>query len=52
MQEEEEWIDEDEWLHAEPQGSTRSPSGAGVIIADDGDVSIETEPAHRSRQDC
>jgi hypothetical protein len=49
--EEEEWIDEDEWLQAEPEGSTRAPSGAGVIIVDDGDVSIETEPAHRSRQD-
>jgi hypothetical protein len=51
MQEEEEWIDEDEWLQAEPEGATRAPSGAGVIIVDDGDVSIETEPAHRSRQD-
>jgi len=51
MQEEEEWIDEDEWLHAKPEGSTRAPSGAGVIIVDDGDVSIKTEPAHRSRQD-
>jgi len=51
MQEEEEWIDEDEWLQAEPEGSTRAPSAAGVIIVDDGGVSIETEPAHRSRQD-
>jgi len=51
MQEEEEWIDKDEWLQAEPEGATRAPSGAGVIIVDDGDVSIETEPAHRSRQD-
>jgi len=51
MQEEEEWIDEDEWLQAEPEGATRAPSGAGVIMVDDGDVSIETEPAHRSRQD-
>ena len=51
MQEEEEWLDEDEWLHAEPEGPTRAPSGAGFIIVDDGDVSIETEPAHRSRQD-
>ena len=51
MQEEEEWIDEDEWLQAEPEGATRAPSGAGVIIVDDGDLSIETEPAHRSRQD-
>jgi len=51
MQEEEEWIDEDEWLQAEPEGSIRAPSGAGVSIVDDGDGSIETEPADRSRQD-
>ena len=51
MQEEEEWIDEDEWLQAEPDGATRAPSGAGVMIVDDGDVSIKTGPAHRSRQD-
>jgi len=51
MQEEEEWIDDDEWLQAEPEGSTRAPAGAGVIIVDDGDVSIKTELAHRSRQD-
>jgi len=51
MQEEEEWIDEDEWLEAKPEGATRAPSGAGVIIVDDSDVSIETEPAPRSRQD-
>jgi len=38
-QEEEEWIDEDEWLQAEPEG-TRAPRGAGVIVVDDGDVSI------------
>jgi len=49
--EEEEWIDKDEWLQAEPKGSTRAPSGTFVIIVDDGDISIETEPAHRSRQD-
>ena len=40
MQEEEEWIDEDEWLQAEPGGTTRVPRGAGVIVVDDGDVSI------------
>jgi len=51
MQEEEEWIDEDEWLQAEPEGATHAPSSAGVIIVDDGDISIETEQAHRSRQD-
>jgi len=51
MREEAEWIDKDEWLQAEPEGATRAPSGAGVIIVDDGEVSIETEPAHRSRHD-
>jgi len=51
MQEEAEWIDDDELLQAEPEGATRAPSGAGVIIVDDGEVSIETEPAHRSRLD-
>ena len=40
MQEEEAWIDEDEWRQAEQQGATRAPPGAGVIIVDDGDVSI------------
>jgi len=40
MQEEEEWIDEDEWLQAEQEGATRAPPGAGVIVVDDGDVSI------------
>jgi len=51
MEEEEEWIDEDEWLQAEPERATGAPSAAGVIIVDDSDVSIEAEPAHRSRQD-
>jgi len=51
MKEEEESIDEDEWLQAEPEEETRAPAGAGVIIVDDGDVSLETELAHRSRQD-
>ena len=51
MQEEEVWIDKDEWLLAELEGATRVPSGGGVIIVEDGDVSIETELAHRSRQD-
>jgi len=46
---EEEWIDEDEWLQAELEGATRAPSSAGVIIVADSDVSIETELAHRSR---
>jgi len=51
VQEEEDWIDENEWLHAEPEWATRAPSGTGVIIVDDSDLSIETEPAHRLRQD-
>ena len=40
MQEEEEWIDEDEWLQAEQEGATQAPPGAGVIVVDDGEVSI------------
>ena len=40
MQEEEEWIDEDEWLQAKQEGATWAPPGAGLIVADDGDVSI------------
>jgi len=51
MQEEEEWMDDDEWLQAKPEGATGVPSGAGVIIVNDGDVSIETEAAHMSRLD-
>jgi len=37
---EEESIDEDEWLQADPGGTTRAPRGAGLIVADDSDVSI------------
>ena len=51
MQEEEEWIDDDEWLQAEPEGATRAPFGAGVIIVGDGDISSETELAYRASQD-
>jgi len=52
MQEEKEkWIDDDEWLEAEEEGATRVPSSACLIIVDNGDVCMETEPAHRSRQD-
>jgi len=51
MQEEEAWIDENEWLQAEPEGATQAPSCAGGIILDNSDVSIETEPAQRSRHD-
>ena len=40
MEEEEEWIDEDAWLQAEAEGATRAPPGAGVIVVDDGGVSI------------
>jgi len=50
IQEEEGWIDDHEWLEAEPGGATRAPSGAGVMIVDEGDVSIVTDRAHRSRQ--
>jgi len=37
---EEEWIDEDEWLQADPGGTTRAPCGAGLIVADNSEVSI------------
>jgi len=40
MEEEEEWFDEDEWLQAKAEGATRAPPGAGVIVEDDGGVSI------------
>ena len=40
MEEEEEWIDEDEWLQAKAEGATRAPPGAGVIVVDDGGISI------------
>ena len=40
MEEEEEWIDEDEWLQAKAEGVTRATPDAGVIIMDYGGVSI------------
>ena len=40
MEEEEEWFVEDEWLQAEAEGAPRAPPGGGVIVADDGGVSI------------
>ena len=40
MEDEEEWIDENEWLQAEAEEATRAPPGAGVIVVDDGGVSI------------
>jgi len=40
MEEEEEWFDEDECLQAEAAGAPRAPPGAGVIVVDDGGVSI------------
>jgi len=49
MQEEEEWIDEDEWLQAEQEGATQAPPGACVIVVDDGEVSILTEHRLRSK---
>jgi len=38
----EESVDNEEWLEAEPEVETRAPHGAGVIYVDDGDVSIES----------
>jgi len=40
MQEEEAWIDKGTWLQAEQEGATRVPPGAGVMVVDDGEVSI------------
>jgi len=40
MEEEEEWFDEDEYLQAEAEGAPRAPHGAGLIVVDDGGVSI------------
>jgi len=40
MEEEEEWFDKDEWLQAEAEGAPRAPPSAGVIVVDDGGVSI------------
>ena len=40
MEQEEEWIDEDEWLLAQAEGASWVPPGAGVILVDDGGVSI------------
>ena len=36
----EEWIDEDEWLQADPGGTTWAPRGACLIITEDSDLSI------------
>jgi len=40
IEEEEEWFDEDKWLQAEAEGAPWPPPGAGVIVVDDGGVSI------------
>ena len=36
----EESVEDEEWLEADPEGETRAPHGAGVIYVHDGDVSI------------
>jgi len=36
----EESVDDEEWLEAEPEGETRAAHGAGVIYVDDSDLSI------------
>jgi len=33
-------VDDEEWLEAEPEGETRASHGAGVIYVHDGDISI------------
>jgi len=40
MEEEEEWFAEDKWLQGEVEGAPRAPPGAGMIVVDDGGVSI------------
>jgi len=40
MEEEEECFDEDEWLQAEADGAPGAPPGAGIIVVNDGGVSI------------
>jgi len=34
------WFDKDEWLQGEAERAPRAPSGAGLIVVDDGGVSI------------
>jgi len=51
MEEEVEWFDEDEWRQAEAEGAPRAPPGAGVIVVDDGAISINTEHGLRSKLD-
>jgi len=36
----EESVDDKEWLEADPEGESWAPHGTGVIYVDDGDVSI------------
>jgi len=33
-------VDDEEWLEAEPEGETRAHHGTKVLYVDDGDVSI------------
>jgi len=51
MEEWQEWFDEDEWVQAEAEGAPRAPPGAGVIVVEDGGVSIQTEQGLRSKLD-
>jgi len=37
---EEGWIDEDEWLQANPGVTTQAPRGAGLNVAEDSDITI------------
>ena len=48
---EDQWFDEDECLQAETEGAPRAPPGSGVIVVDDGGVSIYTEQGLRSKLD-
>jgi len=51
MEEGEEWFDEDEWLQAEAEEAPRAPPRAGVMVVDDGGVSIKTEQGLRAKLD-
>jgi len=51
IEEEVESFDEHEWLQAEAEVAPQAPPGAGVIVVDNGGVSIQTEQGLRSKLD-
>ena len=46
---EERWIDEDEWLQADPGEITLAPRGAGLIVVENSEISIVTEQGLKSK---